>query len=181
MIGITKLYCGSASVGDVLRYGTASSDMPAHYLQFAIHKKPIVVWNTTKQCNLKCVHCYFDARNQKDKGEITTEEAKEIILDLAEFKAPVLLFSGGEPLMKKDIFELAKFAKDKGLRTVFSTNGTLITMDIAKKIKEVGISYVGISLDGVKENNDKFRGKKGAFELAMKGFQNCVAVSQQEA
>ena len=116
---------------------------------------------------------------QKYEGELTTEEAKRFIDDLAEFNVPVLLFSGGEPLMRKDFFELAEYAAAKGIRPTLSTNGTLITREVAERIKKIGVGYVGISLDGLQEVNDKFRGKEGAFQAAMEGIQNCVAVGQR--
>jgi putative heme d1 biosynthesis radical SAM protein NirJ1 len=162
MIGCTKLLCGTASVGDALRYGRFSKD-----------KKPIVVWNVSQRCNLRCMHCYANAANREFEGELTTQEAKKFISDLAEFKVPVLLFSGGEPLMRSDLFGLGKFAVSLGLRTVISTNGTLITPETVQKIKEANFSYVGISLDGIGKTNDKFRGKKGAFEEALQGICNC--------
>ncbi len=179
MIGITKLYCGTATTGDALRYGRESGKMPAHLLQYSQDKKPVVVWNMSRRCNLKCVHCYSNSENIDYEGELTTGEALEMIADLGQFGAPVLLFSGGEPLMRQDIFELAEFAVKCGIRPVISTNGTLITPQMAKKIKETGFGYVGISLDGIGDINDKFRGVTGAFEAAMRGFRSCVEVGQK--
>lgn len=173
MIGISKLYCGAVEPSDALRYGRDSSKLPSHLLQFSKDKKPVVVWNCTRRCNLKCVHCYAQSRDIDYKGELTTEEGKALIDDLAEFGAPVVLFSGGEPLMRKDLPELAFYAKEKGMRAVISTNGTLITPETARVLKEIGLSYVGISLDGLREVNDKFRGVKGAFDLALQGIRNC--------
>ncbi len=174
MIDITKLLCGTVSKEDVLRYGRRSDKSPAGLLRFSADKKPVVVWNTTRRCNLKCIHCYSNSENKLYSGELTTNEAKEFIKDLAKFKAPVLLFSGGEPLIRKDIFELGKLAHKLGVRCVISTNGTLITKKIAKKIKQANFSYVGVSLDGLKEINDKFRGLKGAFKLALRGIRNLL-------
>jgi Fe-coproporphyrin III synthase len=179
MIGITKLFCGTTTPGDALRYGRETGKMPAHLLQFARDKKPIVVWNCTRKCNLHCVHCYSDSENKDYPNELTTEEAKKLISDLAEFGAPVFLFSGGEPLIREDIFELAKFAKERNIRPVLSTNGTLITLEVAKRLRQAEFGYVGISLDGIGLNNDKFRGKAGAFQDAMRGFEHCVAVGQK--
>ncbi len=173
MIGISKLYCGTVEPSDPLRYGRRSTNLPAHLLQFSLDKKPIVVWNVTRRCNLHCVHCYSKSQDIDYPGELTTEQGKALIDDLAEFGVPVLLFSGGEPFRRKDIFELTAYSISKGLRTVFSTNGTLITPEIARRLKELGVSYVGISLDGMKETNDRFRGMKGAFDLAMQGIKNC--------
>lgn len=179
MIGITKLYCGTATTGDTLRYGRQSKGMPAHLLQYSADKKPIVVWNSTRRCNLKCIHCYACSENKAYPNELTFEEAQAMIRDLADFGAPVLLFSGGEPLIRQDIYEHAALAKELGIRPVISTNGTLITESVARRIKEIDFGYVGISLDGIGERNDFFRGKEGAFEAAMRGFDNCVAVGQK--
>ena len=173
MIGCTKLLCGTATPSDALRYGRDISRMPHNLLQFAKDKKPIVVWNMTRRCNLRCVHCYSESQDKEYKGELSTEEAKTFIRDLADFKAPVLLFSGGEPLIREDLFELGKFAQGMGMRTVISTNGTLIDLDAAQRIKDANFSYVGVSLDGIEANNDMFRGKKGAFDAALKGIRNC--------
>ena len=179
MIGITKLYCGAVTAGDALRYGRRSKDLPANLLQFSSDKKPIVVWNSTRRCNLKCIHCYADSENKAYPNELNFEEAQTMIRDLGEFGAPVLLFSGGEPLIRQDMFEHAELAKSLGIRPVISTNGTLITEKMAQRIKETGFGYVGISLDGIGERNDFFRGKTGAFEAAMRGFDHCVAVGQK--
>lgn len=176
MIGISKLYCGAVEPSDALRYNRESGQLPSHLLQFAKDKKPVVVWNMTQRCNLKCVHCYahaVDPSSQKDP--ISHDKAKEIIDDLAQFGAPVMLFSGGEPLVREDLVDLAKYATSKGMRAVISTNGTLITKSKARELKEVGLSYVGISLDGAEEVHDKFRGVKGSYKQALKGVENCQA------
>ena len=173
MIGISKLYCGTIEPSDALRYRRESGDLPSHLLQFSADKKPVVVWNMTQACNLKCVHCYAHAVEKGKDKEMTTEEARTMIDDLVAFGAPVILFSGGEPLMRRDLIPLAHYAVDKGMRAVISTNGTLITKEKAKELKDVGLSYVGVSLDGMEEVNDRFRGKKGAFEEAMAGIRNC--------
>lgn len=120
------------------------------------------------------MHCYSQSENKTYPEELTTDEAKIFIKDLAEFGAPVLLFSGGEPLLRKDIFELARLASDVGIRPVLSTNGTLITEETVTKLKTAGFSYVGISLDGIGETNDKFRGAKNAFKAAVEGMQKCT-------
>lgn len=173
MIGISKLYCGTVEPSDALRYGRHSGSLPSHLLQFSEDKKPVVVWNMTRRCNLKCVHCYAHAKDEAFANELSTEEGKALIRDLAAFGSPVMLFSGGEPLMRKDLPELAEYAVSQGMRAVISTNGTLITRKKAKRLKEVGLSYVGISLDGMETVNDHFRGVKGAFQAALEGIQNC--------
>ena len=176
MIGISKLYCGTVEPSDALRYGRRSKDLPSHLLQFSSDKKPVVVWNMTRACNLKCVHCYAKASESGHEKELTTQEAKAMIDDLAGFGVPVLLFSGGEPLVRGDLVDLARYAVSQGMRAVISTNGTLITKDKARELKSVGLSYVGVSLDGLEEVNDHFRGKKGAFQAALEGIRNCQEV-----
>jgi 12,18-didecarboxysiroheme deacetylase len=173
MIGISKLYCGTVEPSDALRYGRRSSDLPSHLLQFSKDKKPVVVWNVTRACNLHCVHCYARAVEQKHEKELTHDQGLAVIDDLADFGAPVILFSGGEPLMRPDLTELARYAVSKGMRAVISTNGTLITLEKANELKKIGLSYVGVSIDGMEPVNDRFRGKKGAFRDAMAGIKNC--------
>ena len=175
MIGISKLYCDNIESSDVLRYGREAKKLPSHLLQFSKDKKPVVVWNMTRRCNLKCVHCYAQALPSKGQDEISTQQGKAIIDDLATFDSPVMLFSGGEPLVRDDLPELASYAVQKGMRAVISTNGTLITPAKAQELKKVGLSYVGISLDGGEEVHDHFRGVKGAFKKALQGVANCQA------
>lgn len=175
MIGISKLYCGQAEPSDALRYGRHSGKLPSHLLQFSADKKPVIVWNMTRRCNLKCVHCYARAVDVHGKDEIDTASAKRMIDDLAAYGVPVMLFSGGEPLVRGDLVELAAYAVEKGMRAVISTNGTLITPQKAAELKKVGLSYVGISLDGLEEAHDRFRGKKGSFAKALEGVENCQA------
>jgi 12,18-didecarboxysiroheme deacetylase len=175
MIGISKLYCGAVEASDALRYGRESGKLPSHLLQFSKDKKPVVVWNMTRRCNLKCVHCYAKALEETGEDPIPTAEAKAMIDDLAAYGAPVMLFSGGEPLVRRDLVELAHHAVGKGMRAVISTNGTLITQAKAKELKSVGLSYVGISLDGGEEVHDRFRGVPGAYKKALEGVENCQA------
>jgi 12,18-didecarboxysiroheme deacetylase len=173
MIGISKLYCGAVEASDPLRYGRESGKLPSHLLQFAKDKKPVVVWNMTKRCNLKCVHCYAHAKGEDYKGkELSTEEGKRLIDDLARFGSPVILFSGGEPLLREDLPELIDYAVKKGMRAVISTNGTLITKEKARIFAKLNLSYIGVSLDGIGQVNDSFRGVGGAFDRAVTGIRN---------
>jgi len=176
MIGISKLYCGTIEPSDALRYGRRSSELPSHLLQFSEDKKPVVVWNVTRACNLRCVHCYARAVARTREPELTHEQGLALIDDLARYGVPVVLFSGGEPLMRPDLVELASYAVEKGMRAVISTNGTLITPQKAQELKRIGLSYVGVSLDGMEEVNDRFRGKAGAFRDALAGIRNCQEV-----
>ena len=173
MIGISKLYCGTVEPSDALRYGRHSSTLPSHLLQFSQDKKPVVVWNITRACNLKCVHCYAHATDKSSSSELSTAEGLHLIDDLSDYGVPVILFSGGEPLVRKDLPQLAAYAVSKGMRAVISTNGTLIDREKARTLKAIGLSYVGISLDGMEEVNDRFRGAKGAFAKAMHGIRCC--------
>ncbi len=174
MIGISKLYCGTVEPSDALRYGRRSKDLPSHLLQFSEDKKPVVVWNMTRACNLRCIHCYAKASPGPAPDELSTAEARAMIDDLAAFGCPVILFSGGEPLVREDIYELVAYATSRGMRAVISTNGTLITPDVAKRLKDLGLSYVGISLDGLEQVHDRFRGTPGAFKAAMAGVKACM-------
>ena len=173
MIGISKLYCGTVEPSDVLRYGAQSKRLPSHLLQFSADKKPVVVWNCTRRCNLRCVHCYSQSENRSYAGELTTDEGFAMIEDLARFGAPVVLFSGGEPLIRPDLETLIGRAVSLGMRAVISTNGTLITERMAERLKGASLSYVGVSLDGMRKANDQFRGVAGAFDHALAGIRNC--------
>lgn len=174
LIGISKLYCGTVEPSDALRYGRDSARLPSHLLQFSKDKKPVVVWNVGRRCNLRCAHCYSRSCDQAYAGEMTTEEGCALIDDLAAFGVPVVLFSGGEPLMRPDILGLIARAREKGLRAVLSTNGTLIHAELAARLKGLGLSYVGVSLDGLGETNDRFRGVAGAFGRALGGIRACL-------
>ncbi|HAG07918.1 MAG: Radical SAM domain protein [Clostridia bacterium 62_21] len=167
MLSISKMLSGQQESGDSLRY---TGGRPPG---------PVVVWNATRACNLRCRHCYASATADTDTGELTTGEAKRFIDGLAAARVPVLLFSGGEPLLRPDFLELASYARSRGIRAVVSTNGTLITRDSAWRLKQAGVSYVGISLDGMREVNDRMRGITGAFDAALEGIRNCMAVGQR--
>ncbi len=173
MIGISKLYCGTIEASDPLRYSRRSSELPSHLLQFSEDKKPVVVWNITSRCNLKCVHCYASVTGEK--RELSTAQGLKLISELKDYGVPVVLFSGGEPLIREDLPELISAATSAGMRAVISTNGTLITREKAEILGDMGLSYVGVSLDGLEEVNDRFRGVSGAFAKALKGIENAMS------
>ena len=179
MIGFTKLLCGTATISSVMRQRHGMSEMQAGLLQFSSDRSPVVVWNITSQCNLKCRHCYIEATEAARDKEMTTAEGKAFNDDLAEAKVPVLMFSGGEPLVRPDIFELAAYAVEKGLRIVLSTNGTLIDDFTARLIKESGFQYVGVSIDGCEKIHDEFRGEQGAFKAAIAGIRAAKAAGNR--
>ncbi len=176
MISITKLLMDVPNFGDTLRYTPH-----AHKSRNGVSegRGPVVVWNCTKTCNLNCVHCYARSEAIKYQNELTHEEGLALIDQLADFNVPVILFSGGEPLLRPDFFELANYAAGKGIRPTISTNGTRIDEDTAKRLKDMGVGYVGISLDGCEATHDKFRGKPGAYQMALRGIRNCVATGQK--
>jgi radical SAM protein with 4Fe4S-binding SPASM domain len=175
MISISRLLCDTISPGDSLRYGPHMAG-PGHGGHAGNGNGPVVVWNCTRRCNLRCIHCYASATDKKNAAELDTAQGKKLIRDLADFKVPAILLSGGEPLLREDIFELAGFAAGKGLRVALSTNGTLIDTEKARRIKDVGFAEVGISLDGIGVANDRFRRARGAYRAALQGIRNCLAL-----
>ena len=186
MIDISVLYCGLETPSTPHRYGRPITqiDPPDHQrmrlAKSASERRPIVVWNLTRTCNLKCQHCYTDSANRRYEGELTTEQCRTVLDDLAAFKVPAVLFSGGEPLSRPDVLDLAAYARSKGLHVVLSTNGTLIDRKTAERLKELEFAYVGISLDSAfPEVHDHFRGVSGAYERTMRGFRHCVEVGQK--
>jgi heme d1 biosynthesis radical SAM protein NirJ len=137
--------------------------------------RPVVIWNLTRRCNLKCRHCYAVAADQHFPGELTTEEAYRVLDDLVDFGIPALILSGGEPLARADTLDIARRSKAAGLYTALSSNGTPIVGHVADAVADIGFDYVGISLDGIGATNDWFRGQSGAFAEALAGVRACVA------
>ena len=162
MTSISKLLFGADEPNDRLRYARH------------VHGRPVVVWNVTPRCNLSCVHCYAAGRDSAD-SVLDTAEAKCVIDDLAAWQVPVLLFSGGEPFCRGDIRELSEYAKAKGLRVTFSTNGTLIDENTADWLARLGTGYVGISIDGTEAVHDAFRRRAGAFAASVAAIRRLVA------
>lgn len=176
MISITKLLCNSKNYGDDLRYIEGASSE-----KFGVSpgKGPVISWNCTKTCNLKCKHCYASSDNKKYNDELTLSDSKRFIDDLKNFNVPALLFSGGEPLMKEDILDILNYANKKNIRSTLSTNGTLLDKDICRFLKKINLGYVGVSLDGIGTIHDEFRGVKGAFDSSLIGIRNCMEVNQK--
>ncbi len=136
----------------------------------------LISWNMTFKCNLHCPHCYIDANDRASRDELSTEEGKMLIDQIAEVSKPILILSGGEPLMREDVFELAQYASNKGLIVAMGTNGTLITDSVAAELKASGVRAVAISIDSsVPERHDAFRGLKGAWRRALDGIAACRA------
>ncbi|MEO7098188.1 MAG: radical SAM protein [Luteolibacter sp.] len=175
MINLTKLWTGAAQPADGLRYGHGAGANATE----ARARKPIVVWNITRTCNLRCVHCYSDSNAMQYPGELNWEQMEDVVDDLAAYKIPSLLLSGGEPLIHPRFFDLVNKASEAGLKLTISTNGTLITPEKAALLKAANVAYVGISLDGIGKIHDEFRRKEGAFDSAVRGFKNCHDVGQK--
>ncbi|MDR3403562.1 MAG: radical SAM protein [Chthoniobacter sp.] len=174
MINITKLYCGISQPADALRYGQGHGAP-----RTAGERRPIIVWNITRRCNLHCVHCYSDSDARDYPGELTWDEMRGVVDDLSAYQVPALLLSGGEPLIHPQFFDLARYARAKAMRLTLSTNGTLITRPVAESLKDIGFAYVGISLDGIGATHDTFRGRTGAFDKAVAAFRHCKAIGQK--
>jgi radical SAM protein with 4Fe4S-binding SPASM domain len=145
-------------------------------------KPRLIFWEVTKGCNLRCIHCRATATELSSPSDLPTKMALEIIDQIAAEANPILVLSGGEPLYRSDIFQLARYGTDKGLRVALATNGTLVTKDVARQIADAGVKRVSISLDGADAaTHDTFRGIPGAFEAALYGFRNLkeIGVSVQ--
>ncbi len=134
---------------------------------------PVVIWNLIRRCNLTCKHCYSISADTDFPGELSTEEVFPVMDDLRAFGVPVLILSGGEPLLRPDIFEISARAKAMRFYVGLSSNGTLIDAAMADRIAQVGYDYVGISLDGIGATHDTFRRKHGAFEASLAGMRRC--------
>lgn len=134
---------------------------------------PVVIWNLVRRCNLTCKHCYSISADVDFPGELNTEQVYGVMDDLKQYGVPVLILSGGEPLLRPDIYDISRRAKAMGFYTALSTNGTLIDESNIDKIAEMNYDYLGISIDGLRETHDYFRQKKGAFDEAMNGIRLC--------
>lgn len=134
---------------------------------------PVVIWNLIRRCNLACKHCYSISANTDFPGELATEEVFTVMDDLKAFGVPVLILSGGEPLLRSDIYEISRRAKAMRFYVGLSTNGTLINEDNIRDIAAVGYDYIGISIDGIRETHDRFRRMDGGFDAAMNGIRLC--------
>ena len=160
--------------------GTVSTRLKGHYgrgrpSRFTDVLRPVVFWNITYQCNLRCAHCYIRALAEKRPDELTTSEAVRVAKEIVELGSPLVIFSGGEPLLRRDLFDIAEVFRGTRTRPALSTNGTLIDEEMADRLKRYGFVYIGVSLDSTNpEWHDKFRGVKGAFEAAVRGIKASV-------
>ena len=134
---------------------------------------PVVIWNLIRRCNLLCKHCYAISGNVDFPGELTYEQVCAVMDDLKSYGVPALILSGGEPLLRPDIYDIARRAKKLGFYTTLSTNGVLITPAVVQELKDIGFDYIGISLDGIGAVHDAFRGQKGAFDASLNALRLC--------
>ena len=141
--------------------------------QVAAPTGPVVIWNLIRRCNLTCKHCYATSADKDFPGELSTAEVFNVMDDLKGYGVPVLILSGGEPLMRPDIFAISQRAKDMGFYVGLSSNGTLISEDNIQQIAAIGYDYVGVSLDGMREIHDRFRRREGAFDESLRGIRLC--------
>ncbi len=154
------------TVSGIAKFGVTSPFIPAAPF--------LVVWDFTYKCNLRCKHCYASAESSL-KDELTTKEALKCVDQLADADVSTIAFSGGEALFRKDLFKVARHARDMGVFPAIATNGTLLTKEMVKKLKTLDLCYVQISLDGAcAETHDIFRGMPGMFEKTVRGIKNCV-------
>ena len=135
---------------------------------------PVVIWNLIRRCNLTCKHCYTTSADIDFPGELTTPEIYRVMDDLKAFKVPVLILSGGEPLLHPDIFNISRRAKDMGFYVALSSNGTKISVANIDQIAAIDYQYIGVSLDGIKDTHDQFRRVKGSFDQALQGIHLCL-------
>ncbi len=173
MLSITKLLSGEVTTGKVENLLRGEVQASPLTVRFA-HKRPVVVWNLTYRCNLICRHCYAGSMDRRYSGELSTREGLSLISVLGDYGVPVIIFSGGEPILRDDIYEIAVEAVKMGIKPALSTNGTLITDRVAERLKDSGFYYTGISIDGDRATNDYFRGKDGAFDKALSGLRACL-------
>ena len=174
MLNVTNLLSGDLQTDDPVRY-CALDNAPKNSAQC----KPVVVWNITRRCNLHCIHCYSDSTSEHYKGELTLQECINVIDDLSDFKVPAVLLTGGEPMLHPHFYDLVGYASARGLHLTVATNGTRIDSSSALKLKDLGASYVEISLDGVGEYHDEFCGRTGAFRKVVEAFRHCRGAGQK--
>jgi len=174
MINVTKLLCGTPEDTDFLCFSVGQPAPKA-----GPQRRPVVVWNITRRCNLRCGQCYSDSSAKHYPGELSLQQCIDVIDDLADYQVPAVVLSGGEPMLHPHFFDLAGYAVARGLRIMVSTNGTRIDLHSAQRLKDLGVAYVGISLTGIGESKDKFRGRDSASEKAMEAFRHCRGAGQR--
>jgi radical SAM protein with 4Fe4S-binding SPASM domain len=181
MFSVSNILCDHAAGNERLRYGHRAADRAPgdHSPRKSPQKgprnapRPVVVWAVTRACNLKCVHCYASADASAAPHELSFDEGCALLDELKAYGAPAVLFSGGEPLVREDTLDLIAYARKIGLPCTLSTNGLLIDDPVAGRLAELGVKYVGISLDGIGKTHDKLRGQRGAFDRTLEAIRTC--------
>jgi radical SAM protein with 4Fe4S-binding SPASM domain len=175
VIRISKIMHGGRTLGDLIKHRSKREEVTGKYLAFSGMKSPVIFWNITSRCNLGCSYCYLGAGERRD-DELTTAECVTLIDDLAASGVPLLIISGGEPLIRDDIWKILDHAKERKVKIALSSNGTLIGQDTALRLQEAGVEYVGISLDGATAaTHDRMRGIEGSFDRSVEGLRHCVS------
>jgi radical SAM protein with 4Fe4S-binding SPASM domain len=169
MLDVSRLLCRAEEVSARVAAGTGEGRGD----RFAAAKRPVVVWNVTRRCNLHCAHCYAAARTRPSPDELESEVAHALIRELGRCRVPALILSGGDPLLRPDLPDLVRAASQQGIHVAVSTNGTLIDAPVARSLRAAGAGYVGVSVDGIGALHDRFRGLRGAFERALRGLRHC--------
>jgi MoaA/NifB/PqqE/SkfB family radical SAM enzyme len=170
MFNVTRMLCGHEEPVGGPRDARAS-------VMVLESRRPVVVWNLTRICNLRCLDCYAEARHEVGT-ELSHAQGEALLDDLAAYGVPAVAFAGAEPLARRDTLDLMAHACDRGLRVTLATNGTLIGHDVARRIKRIGVSYVGVSLDGIGPVHDLLRGRPGAFDFAVRGIRYLKSAGQ---
>lgn len=170
MLNVSSLLGVRRSASDALRYGRRRDG--EHTPSSSRTRRPVVVWNVTRACNLACRHCYANAKRTAAPDELTNTEARAFLDDLAGYGVPAVLISGGEPLARPDLLELIAHGVERGLRFTLSTNGTLIDARMAVRLRDVGLIYAGVSIDGPRELHDRQRCEQGAYDASVRGLRN---------
>jgi radical SAM protein with 4Fe4S-binding SPASM domain len=175
MIRLSRIIHGRRTMGDLIKQGAEGGEVSGKYLAFCAMKSPVIFWNITGRCNLACSHCYLEAGEER-WDELSTDECRMLLEDLSAAEVPLLIISGGEPLVREDIWEILSHARKMGIKTALSSNGTLIDRNTAGRLRESGVEYVGISLDGATAiTHDHMRGIPGSFDRSLKGLKSCVS------
>ena len=176
MFSVSNILANHAAGNEDLRYGHTHRDRGTIKSTHKIYPdapRPVVVWAVTRACNLRCVHCYASADANPAPNELSHDEGIALLDDLKAFSVPAVLFSGGEPLSRPDTLDLIAYARSIGIACTLSTNGLLIDQSTATKLADVGLKYVGISIDGLRETHDKLRGLQGAFDRTLEAIKRC--------
>ncbi len=176
MIRFTELIHGEGTVAKILKHRKEDpSRIPSKYLAFSEQKRPLIFWNLTSRCNLSCSQCYINAGNQQLNSELSFHDAQRLVDEAVACRTPLLMLSGGEPLVRSDFWDILKYSRSRGVKVAVSSNGLLITRDVAQRLKEEQVDYVGVSLDGARAStHDTIRGQSGSFDSSVRALKNCI-------